>query len=197
MSVPYAEVIGDPVAHSKSPMIHNFWLAKLGIAAEYRKTHVRPEDLAEHLARRRGDAGWRGCSITMPHKQAVMPLLDTVSRSASRIGAVNCVYVQAGRLIGENTDVDGVVEPLLLEANRIGGYADHVATYVQIIGAGGAARAAAAQPLYERWNSTTAMSPGPRSSPSGAGCRNPVATGWTISVRFVASARVLAGSATA
>ena len=79
MSKPYAEVIGDPVIQSKSPLIHNFWLGRLEIDAEYRAAHVRPEQLADYLARRRNDTDWRGCNVTMPHKQAVMPLLDELA----------------------------------------------------------------------------------------------------------------------
>ena len=54
MGRPYAEVIGDPIAHSKSPLIHNFWLGKLGIDAEYRTCHVKPDELADYFRRRRG-----------------------------------------------------------------------------------------------------------------------------------------------
>ena len=68
----YAEVIGDPIAQSKSPAIHTFWLGKLGIDAEYRAAHVRADELADYLASRRADEAWRGCNVTMPHKQAVM-----------------------------------------------------------------------------------------------------------------------------
>src|SRR5687768_2142997 len=62
----YAEVIGDPIVQSKSPAIHNFWLGKLGIDAEYRAAHVRAVDLAEYLHDRRADEAWRGCNVTMP-----------------------------------------------------------------------------------------------------------------------------------
>jgi shikimate dehydrogenase len=131
----FAEVIGDPIAHSKSPLIHNFWLEKLGIDAEYRACHVRSQELGGYLADRRGDPAWRGCNVTMPHKLPVIPLLDTISREASRAGAVNCVYEQQGRLIGENTDVDGVLDALPEELMPPG-------AEVCIIGTGGAARAA-------------------------------------------------------
>ena len=138
----YAEVIGDPIAHSKSPLIHNFWLGKLGIDAEYRTCHVRADELADYFTRRRGDAEWRGCNVTMPHKNAVLPLLDLVSPRARRIEAVNCIVRDSsGTLQGTNTDVEGVAEPL--GRIKIGDYENHVATYVQVIGAGGAARAAA------------------------------------------------------
>ena len=98
MSLPYAEVIGDPIAQSKSPQIHNFWLAKLGIEAEYRAAHVRPDELADYLSQRRADPAWRGCNVTMPHKQAVMAGLDAIEAPADAIGAVNTVLPDgAGR----------------------------------------------------------------------------------------------------
>lgn len=138
MSPPYAEVIGDPVAHSKSPLIHDFWLAKLGIAAEYRKTRVRPDQLAAYLAARRGDPGWRGCNVTVPHKEAVLPLIETLDPSAGRVGAVNTIVAGAGeRLIGHNTDVDGILAALPAALMAPG-------AEVCLIGAGGAARAALA-----------------------------------------------------
>ena len=137
MGRPYAEVIGDPIAHSKSPLIHNFWLAKLGIDAEYRACHVRPEGLEEYLARRRGDSNWRGCNVTMPHKQAVIPLLHSVDEPAAFVGAVNTIWpVSNGLPIGSNTDVAGFLEPLegLLQKT-------HYFRMARVLGTGGAARA--------------------------------------------------------
>ena len=137
MSLAYAEVIGDPIAQSKSPAIHNFWLAKLGIAAEYRACHVRPDDLADYLAARRTDPLWRGCNVTMPHKQAVMAGLDVIEPPADRIGAVNTVLpLGDGRLAGTNTDAAGFLEPLADELAQ-----QHYFRMARIIGTGGAARA--------------------------------------------------------
>lgn len=133
---PYAEVIGDPIAHSKSPLIHNFWLEKLGIDAEYRKTHVRPDELADYFTQRRGDAEWRGCSVTIPHKQAVQTHLNGLDPAAQSIGAVNCIVADATGLNGYNTDVAGITEPL-----RAAGFSGKSAV---LIGAGGAALAALA-----------------------------------------------------
>lgn len=62
----YAEVIGDPIVQSKSPVIHGFWLAELGIDADYRAAHVTAEGLADYIAARRRDEAWRGCNVTMP-----------------------------------------------------------------------------------------------------------------------------------
>lgn len=138
----YAEVIGDPIAQSKSPAIHGFWLGKLGIAADYRACHVRADELADYVTQRRADADWRGCNVTMPHKQAVMPLLDGLSDEAERIGAVNTVLREGERLIGYNTDAAGFIEPLL---PRLGDEPDR---FAYLIGTGGAARAIA-EALYE------------------------------------------------
>lgn len=134
MTKPYAEVIGDPIAHSKSPLIHNFWLGKLGIDAEYRACHVRPEELADYFLRRRGDVEWCGCNVTIPHKEKVQPYLDELDHKARAIGAVNTIYRDGDRLIGTNTDVDGIDEALF-DLNLEG-------QDVCVIGAGGAARAA-------------------------------------------------------
>ncbi len=137
MTRPYAEVIGDPIVQSKSPAIHNFWLGKLGLDAEYRACRVLPAELGDYFARRRGDPDWRGCNITMPHKQAAMAFLDEVDPQAARIGAVNTVVRGAdGRLTGYNTDAPGFLEPLQpLLADT------HLFRMARILGAGGAARA--------------------------------------------------------
>jgi shikimate dehydrogenase len=137
IAVPYAEVIGDPIAQSKSPLIHHLWLAKLGLDADYRHAHVTAAQLPDHVARRRDDPAWRGCNVTMPHKQAVMPLLDRIDPVAARIGAVNTVVrASDGALTGYNTDAAGFLEPL---RTRLG--ETHLYRMARILGAGGAARA--------------------------------------------------------
>jgi shikimate dehydrogenase len=137
MTLPYAEVIGDPIVQSKTPSIHKFWLTRLGIAADYRACHVKPDELADYFTKRRQDADWRGCNITMPHKQAAMVLLDAVDPQAERIGAVNTVVRGAdGRLTGYNTDAPGFLEPLRPLLDR-----QHLFRMARILGAGGAARA--------------------------------------------------------
>jgi len=130
-------VIGDPIVQLKSPAIHNFWLGKLGIDAEYRAAHVRSEELADHLRHRQADGAWRGCNVTMPHKQAVMPHLARLHPLAERIGAVNTVVREAdGTLTGYNTDVAGFLEPLRLQFDR-----RHLFRMARVLGTGGAARA--------------------------------------------------------
>ena len=134
---PYAEVIGDPIAQSKSPAIHGFWIERLGLDAEYRACHVTADGLERYLSERRADPAWRGCNVTMPHKQAVMPHLDRLDPLAERIGAVNTiVHEPDGSLTGYNTDAGGFLEPLRPLLDQV-----HYFRMARVLGTGGAARA--------------------------------------------------------
>lgn len=131
---PYAEVIGDPIKHSKSPIIHGFWLKKLGILGEYRAQHVIADGLADYFAIRRDDPNWRGCNITIPHKIAALDHVTDPGGIRSSIGAINTVFRdEKGVLVGTNTDAAGFFAPISEDewAHR-----DAI-----VIGAGGAARA--------------------------------------------------------
>lgn len=131
---PYAEVIGDPIKHSKSPIIHGFWLKKLGILGEYRAQHVIADGLADYFAIRRDDPNWRGCNITIPHKIAALDHVTDPGGIRSSIGAINTVFRdKKGVLVGTNTDAAGFFAPISEDewAHR-----DAI-----VIGAGGAARA--------------------------------------------------------
>lgn len=134
MGIPYAEVIGDPVAHSRSPLIHRFWLRQMNMVADYRSTRVRTGELADYLAMRRSDPDWRGCNVTMPFKEAIAGHLDTIDPLTRRIGAVNTVINHpTGLLMGTNTDLVGAHFAL--------GDAAPAGKKVVLLGAGGAARA--------------------------------------------------------
>ena len=134
MTKSYAEVIGDPIAHSKSPLIHGFWIDALGLETEYRKCHVTAEGLADYFAVRRADAAWRGCNITIPHKQAALEFVEDRGGVRNSIGAINlAMRAEDGALIGTNTDAGGFYAP-------IAGL-DLAGSPVAVIGAGGAARA--------------------------------------------------------
>jgi len=137
MTLPHAEVIGDPIVHSKSPVIHGFWLDALRIEAAYRKVHIAPDELADYFAARRRDSGWRGCNVTIPHKIETIALIDRLDASAVAVGAVNTVVAEDGGLVGYNTDVDGILAAL--PDHRLGAQ-----SAVCLIGTGGAARAALA-----------------------------------------------------
>ncbi|MHA6721595.1 shikimate dehydrogenase [Sphingomonas sp. RS2018] len=134
MTAPYAEVIGDPIAQSKSPLIHGFWLKALGLEGRYERAHVTADGLAAYVAGRRDDPDWRGCNVTLPHKLAVMDLVDDPGGVRDSIGAMNTLLRQAdGSLIGTNTDAAGFAAPIsgLELAGR----------HAVVVGAGGAARA--------------------------------------------------------
>ena len=151
--VTYAEVIGDPIAQSKSPLIHKHWLELLGMEGGYLGTRVEADGLSAFLAQRRNDSHWRGCNVTVPHKEAIVPLLDELDASAAAVGAVNCVVPRSGRLVGYNTDVDGIAAAL------------HVTEFegrdAILIGAGGAARAAVAYLAGRNLNSLTVLARDP------------------------------------
>jgi shikimate dehydrogenase len=133
--MPYAEVIGDPISHSKSPLIHEYWLGRLGLEGSYRRCQVGSDGLAALLGQRRCDPDWRGCNVTIPHKEAVIDCIDQIDDDAGAIGAVNIVVPRNGKLVGSNSDVDGIATALGTVAIRD--------SSVLMIGAGGAARAAA------------------------------------------------------
>lgn len=131
---PYAEVIGDPIKHSKSPLIHGFWLKKLGIVGDYRAHHVTSDELSDYFEKRRGDDLWRGCNVTLPHKVATLDFVADPGGVRESIGAVNTVFrTSDGALLCTNTDAAGFFAPISEDewAHR-----DAI-----VIGAGGAARA--------------------------------------------------------
>ena len=130
----YAEVIGDPIDHSKSPLIHGFWLSAFGIDADYRATRVASADLPAYFAARRADPHWRGCNITVPHKLAALTHVEDRGDVRATIGAINlALRAEDGALTGANTDAAGFYAP-------IAGF-DFTGKPVAVIGAGGAARA--------------------------------------------------------
>lgn len=131
----YAEVIGDPIAQSRSPAMHNFWLEQLGIDAEYRATHVRPDELRDYVRAKSEDPDWLGTNLTMPHKTDIMTLVQRTEPSARDVGAANCLYRDvAGELTATNSDVDGI-------ADAVGSHLEATMEPV-VIGSGGAACAA-------------------------------------------------------
>ncbi|WOE75457.1 shikimate dehydrogenase [Alterisphingorhabdus coralli] len=132
---PTAEVIGDPISHSKSPLIHRFWLEQLGLNGDYQACHVAPDLLADYFAARRSDPNWRGCNVTIPHKLAVLDHAEDRGGVKQSIGAANTVFREDGKdsLIATNTDAAGFYAPL--------SQSDLSGRSALVIGAGGAARA--------------------------------------------------------
>lgn len=135
--IPLAGVIGHPVAHSKSPRIHRYWLNHYGIEGYYIPMDVAPEDLEETL-RTLPKAGFVGANITIPHKEAVLEIADEVTETAKKIGAANTlVFDEDGKIKADNTDGYGFIENLRSGAPNW----DASAGPATILGAGGAARA--------------------------------------------------------
>lgn len=129
-------VIGDPIEHSRSPQMHNAAFAKAGLDYVYVPFHVRSDVLAQAIA------GFKalnvvGINVTLPHKQAVIPYLTSISREAELIGAVNTLTFLEDGIHGDNTDAPGVLRAL--EEN--GALSIPVGADVVVLGAGGAARA--------------------------------------------------------
>ncbi|WP_118858103.1 shikimate dehydrogenase family protein [Sphingomonas mesophila] len=132
-AAPWAEVIGDPIAHSRSPQIHRFWLAALGLPGDYRATQVTRAELPDFIAGRRAEPGWRGCNVTMPLKLDALLLADSASDRATTAGAANLLFLRDGQLSAANTDVGAIarlLEPRLPATDAI-----------TLLGTGGAARA--------------------------------------------------------
>lgn len=144
-NVPYAEVIGEPVDHSKSPTIHKFWLAKLGMEGEYLATNIGAGYLSGYLAARRREPLWRGCSVTMPLKGEACWAVDLIDQLAHASGATNCVARLGEELVGRNTDVIGFAAALapVLDPWLKAGLGESVRLSAHVVGAGGAARGAA------------------------------------------------------
>jgi shikimate dehydrogenase len=131
-----AFVIGHPIAHSRSPLIHGSWLAEHGIDGSYEAIDVAPADLPAFFERLRSGE-FAGGNVTIPHKEAVFALCDDVDPLARTIGAVNTLVVRNGRVLGSNTDYLGFLGNL---DAAVPGWSDGPAD-AMVIGAGGAARA--------------------------------------------------------
>jgi shikimate dehydrogenase len=134
-----AGLIGWPVAHSRSPRVHGYWLAEHGIDGAYVPLPVAPDKL-EVAVRGLAAAGLRGVNVTIPHKQAVMALCDAIDDTACRIGAVNVLIFDDGRIRGTNTDSFGFMANLKAGAPNYGA----AKAPAVLLGAGGGARAVAA-----------------------------------------------------
>jgi len=132
-----AGVMGWPVMHSRSPLMHNHWFGKHGLAGSYVPLAIEPAGLAAAL-RALHPLGFAGCNLTIPHKQEAMKIVDEVDETARRIGAISCVVVRPdGTLFGTNNDWFGFIHNLRQE--QPGWRAD--AGPAAVIGAGGGSRA--------------------------------------------------------
>lgn len=129
-------VIGWPIEHSRSPIIHNYWLKKYGIEGCYTKEAVTPGGLEDFL-RSLATAGYAGCNVTVPHKEAAFARADVREPSAIAVGAANTLWLDGGKLHAANTDTYGFMTNLAAQAPQWNAIEGPVA----VLGAGGAARA--------------------------------------------------------
>jgi shikimate dehydrogenase len=136
MTTPRAAcVIGWPIKHSRSPLIHNHWIKRYGLDAEYRREAVRPEDFPAFISNLPAH-GYVGANITLPHKEAALALSEPDDR-ARAVGAANTLWLDAGQLRSTNTDVEGFTANL--DASVPGW--DRPLGEAVVLGAGGSARA--------------------------------------------------------
>lgn len=135
-----AFVVGHPIRHSRSPLIHGHWLERYGIAGSYERVDVPPDGIGEFLDTF-ASRGFIGGNVTIPHKEAAFEAADVLTDRARRLGAVNTVWIEDGRLHGDNTDILGYVAHLDRTLGE--GWPETVRTAL-VLGAGGAARAVVA-----------------------------------------------------
>ncbi len=129
-------VIGSPIAHSRSPLIHNYWLKKLGMNGSYDRVLVEPEELKNFLAHLEAK-GYAGCNVTLPHKETALQYIDIVDESVRTIGALNTVYLKNSKTHATSTDGEGFLQNLLA---TIPGF-DVSEKHIVLLGAGGSAKA--------------------------------------------------------
>lgn len=129
-------VIGHPISHSKSPLIHNHWIAKHGLSGEYKAIDIPSENLKDDIEKMIAE-GYAGFNVTTPHKQDIFELCDEVDATARAIGAVNTVSIRDGKLHGTNTDAYG----FMANIKQTVGDVDYSKGPAVVLGAGGAARA--------------------------------------------------------
>ena len=138
--IPLAAVIGPPIAHSRSPKLHTYWLSAYGLRGHYIPMDVAPDDL-ERVIRLMPAMGFVGCNITIPYKEKVMALADQITDRATLIGAANTlIFRKDGRIMADNTDGYGFIENLRQGAPTWSPEAGKAV----VLGAGGAARAVVA-----------------------------------------------------
>lgn len=135
MSVRAACVVGWPVAHSRSPLIHGYWIKQHKLAADYRREALKPEQVADFFANLSA-RGYVGCNVTLPHKEAALAASEPDDR-ARAVGAANTLWLEGGRLLSTNTDVEGFANNLDAAVPGWQRRADEAV----VLGAGGSARA--------------------------------------------------------
>lgn len=131
-----AAVIGRPIAHSKSPIIHNYWLEKYGLAGSYEAIDILPDNLGDNI-KKLVNANYNGFNVTVPYKQKILEVCDEIGKTAEEIGAVNTIIIRDNKLFGTNTDAFGFTENIKIAQPEF----DFENKTAFVLGAGGAARA--------------------------------------------------------
>lgn len=128
-------VIGHPISHSKSPLIHNYWIEQHGLEGKYEALDIEPDNLEKEI-RRLVDEGYEGFNLTIPHKELALDFCDEIDDLAKTIGAVNTITVLDGKLHGTNTDVFGFIQNIKENARNF----SFTRKPAVILGSGGAAK---------------------------------------------------------
>jgi len=172
-----AFVVGHPIAHSRSPLIHGYWLETLGIAGSYERIDVAPDEIAAFV-RQLPSSGFAGGNVTIPHKERVCVLVDDLAAEARLIGAVNTIVNTDGELVGYNTDYVAVAA--LLESHGV-----DPALPVAVRGSGGMANAVVAA-LADHGMTGTVVARNHETGPALA-----TRYGWDYSAEVPAEAKLL------
>ena len=144
-------VIGWPISHSRSPLIHGYWLQQHGIDGSYTRQPVEPDALASFLGSLAAE-GYAGCNVTIPHKENAFRLVTPADETTARLGAVNTVFLRDGKVHGTNTDGEGFINSLLQSAPGVSLQNQRAV----VLGAGGASLAIV-NALLERGASEVAV----------------------------------------
>lgn len=129
-------VIGFPITHSKSPIIHHYWIKKYNLNGSYEALEIPPDDFTVRI-HVLIEGGYTGFNVTIPHKESVMDLCDEIDDAATQIGAVNTLVIEDQKLIGKNTDAFGFIQNIKTTQMDF----DFTQGAACVLGAGGAARA--------------------------------------------------------
>ena len=140
-----AGVIGDPINHTRSPLIHNYWIKKSNINCFYIPLNIKSSDLEKKLIFIR-ELGFCGLNVTIPHKEKIINLADEIMESAKVVGAANTIYFENGKIIADNTDTYGFYQSILKNFPKY----NFKKEKVLIFGSGGAARAVTSVFLREK-----------------------------------------------
>jgi shikimate dehydrogenase len=143
-------VIGWPITHSRSPLIHGYWLKRHGIDGSYERVAVKPSQLQDFLTNLKAN-GLAGCNVTIPHKEAALSVVQHIDDSVKKIGALNTVYLKEGKTHATSTDGEGFFQNLISHVPDF----DATKKRVTILGAGGSAKAIIERLLREDVESIT------------------------------------------